>query len=346
MMTSNAQGGVDIRLKRIAVVMAGLLFAITMLMLGITNLMQSNDVPDVDAPDVVEYELRPITLTGDASDANREHSGMAWYNEALYLLPQYPQGVVYRIPADELRAYLVGDVESITPATVPFVDDNVATQTGRFEGYEAIVFDGDVVYVTIEARDGGTMTSYLVEGRISAEGIVLDANSVRNIPQPANISNSAHEALVILNGMPTAIYERNAPAENAIAQRLNEDGETWQSIAMPPMFYRITDASEAEFGAFWVINYNFDDANQADQDALVSAFGIGESHRQYTHVERLLEMQFVDDRIQLTNSAPVYLALDDAARNWEGLVRFDDGWLVITDKFPSTLLAYVIPLES
>jgi len=41
---------------------------------------------------------------------------------------------------------------------------------------------------------------------------------------------------------------------------------------------------------------------------------------------------------------PIQLKLinDDNSRNWEGIVRFgDEGFIIVTDKFPSTILGFV-----
>lgn len=45
----------------------------------------------------------------------------------------------------------------------------------------------------------------------------------------------------------------------------------------------------------------------------------------------------------VTNTPPIQLQLiDGVSRNWEGLVRLDErGFLLITDEFPETILAFV-----
>ena len=64
-------------------------------------------------------------------------------------------------------------------------------------------------------------------------------------------------------------------------------------------------------------------------------------------MERLIEFQIEDDAIHLVDAPPVQLALSPLrlARNWEGIVRLEEGdlngFLLITDRFPSTILAFV-----
>ena len=77
------------------------------------------------------------------------------------------------------------------------------------------------------------------------------------------------------------------------------------------------------------------------------ARGGGVSHAQSAHVERLVELQLQQTprAVVRTTTPPLYLRLANTPRNWEGVVRFDrdarHGFLMVTDRYPTTLLAYV-----
>jgi hypothetical protein len=64
-------------------------------------------------------------------------------------------------------------------------------------------------------------------------------------------------------------------------------------------------------------------------------------------VERLVEFQLSHAGIVLVDRPPIQLELPDnllgmIGRNWEGLVRLDErGFLLATDTFPGTILAFV-----
>jgi hypothetical protein len=62
-------------------------------------------------------------------------------------------------------------------------------------------------------------------------------------------------------------------------------------------------------------------------------------------VERLVELKQMPRAIVRTATPPLYLELANTPRNWEGVVRFDDdtrrGFLLVSDRHPTTLLAYV-----
>ena len=65
-------------------------------------------------------------------------------------------------------------------------------------------------------------------------------------------------------------------------------------------------------------------------------------------VERLVEFRLKDKKIDLTNRAPLELRLEGekTSRKWEALARYDnEGFLIATDKYPTTILAF-IPFSS
>ncbi|MDX2472862.1 MAG: hypothetical protein QNL91_04080, partial [Candidatus Krumholzibacteria bacterium] len=109
---------------------------------------------------------------------------------------------------------------------------------------------------------------------------------------------------------------------------------------------------------FWVINYSYP-AERAKLDPApdpeLLRFGDPDTFDAETCVERLLELRIVrtclrGDYIERTDTPPVNLTLrpDGQCRNWEAAVRLDErGFLLMTDKYPGTLLAFVpYPLEN
>ena len=106
----------------------------------------------------------------------------------------------------------------------------------------------------------------------------------------------------------------------------------------------MTDATAVdENGRFWIINYFYpgDKELQTDNDDWREG-SWGATHLIYDQVERLIELQWTNEGITFTRTPAMLLELpDDEARNWEGLVRFNEGFLLATDKFPTTILAYV-----
>lgn len=337
---------VNIELKRISITVAAVLFAITGLMLGFTEYLQRQP------PSATNAEVTPelISLSGPITDATTEASGMSWYGDWLVILPQYPErDGVYLLPKDSLLTSINSDdAAPLIPELINFESQGLPRQIPGFEGYEAIVFVEDRVYLTIEA---GSRGSYLVQGMIdlTEQQITLDAESLTEIPQPATISNRAHEALVVLDGEIIAFYENNDESvEEPVAARYSLDLEPLDALPMAQLPYRLTDATASDTeGRVWVMNYLFpgDAQKTPDTDPLTVVYGEGASHAQSPHVERIVALDIDGDRVRLVDQPPLQLVLIEDPRNWEGIVRLDDrGFLVVTDRFPGTLLAFV-PLD-
>ena len=319
---------------------------------------QKGDVTKIDNfKTLVENPVIEISLSGPASESRSEISGMAWCGTNLILLPQYPDRFeeghvdhVFSIPKVAIDAYLSGETpEAIEPQMVPFDGGDLEKTIKGFEGYEAIIFTGDQFYVTIEARAGGEMAGYVVSGRVDGDcmGLSLDPDSLQSLPPQANISNMSHETLVFFQDHLYAMYEANGlnVNSNPVAHIFDAELGAHTEMDMPNIEYRITDATEADrTGIFWAINYFFpgDEDLVPAEDQIALTFGAGTTHLQSETVERIIKLRVDENGIVLVEQEPIYIKLlEDDSRNWEGIVRFGDGFLLVTDKFPRTILGFV-----
>ncbi len=307
-------------------------------------------------PDVTEVAVIEIALDGPITDANAELSGLGWYGDTLILLPQYPdfsgtETAVYAIPKATIEAYLDGSAtEPITPTSIPVIVDDLSNQISRFEGYESIDFIGEDAYLTIEASGGG-MRAYLIKGSIAPDlsTLTLDASNLTKIDRQAELGNKSDEALLVTDTQIVTLYEANGVEvnESPIAHLFNTDLSAAGTTSFPNIPYRVTDVTRLdENGRFWAINYNFPGSEdvQTDNDPLTQTYGEGATHAQSDRVERLVEFQYDADGITMIEQAPIQLQLldGDDSRNWEGIVRLNDqGFLLVTDKFPTTILGFV-----
>lgn len=283
---------------------------------------------------------------------------MAWYGDYLILLPQYPDfaggegdGAVYALPKADLLLYLAGGLPGpVEPLRIPFVAPGLATAIEDFEGYEAIAFQGDRAFLTIEASPGREMKGYLVSGTMAPDlsSLTVDTAVVTEIPPQSKETNRADEALLVVGGTIVTLYEVNGVAINAspVAHLFDTDLTPRGTVPFPQIEYRITDATDPDAnGRFWAINFFFpgDEELQVENEPLAERYGKGPTHAQNDTVERLVEFQYSDSGIRLTDTPPIQLdLLPIIPRNWEGLVRLDDlGFLLVTDLFPVTILGFV-----
>lgn len=303
-----------------------------------------------------EQAITVIPLTGPAAESRSEISGMAWYNDTLILLPQYPSrfrtadGVLFGIKKADILAFLDGSIsEPLLPTEIPLIAPQVERIDG-FEGFEAIAFSGDQVYLTIEAKPS-LMMGYLIMGSInpSLKELHLDLDSLKEIPPQSQIDNMTYEALLVTSNSVLSFFEANGLQNNPspYAQAFTLAGEHLQSIPMDHLEYRLTDVTPLDSdNHFWGINYFFpgDTKLTPKDDPLAIKHGEGPSHAASIAVERLIQFHYSTDGIAITDTPPIQLQLlpDDEARNWEALARLDQrGFLLATDKFPHTILAFV-----
>ena len=275
------------------------------------------------------------------------------------LLPQYPYhhknigaGYLFSISKEQIYNYLNSVTKNpIEPELIELVADGMEKFNEWGSGYEAIAFCHDTVYCVLELMDFSETDAYLVKGIMDSvkKIIILDSSTLIKIPSGINLPNLSFET-IIGNNKVIVIAESNGsniehkPSAVVFDKNLNYVG----LLLFPNIEYRITDATSLdENNRFWAINYFYPgEYSELDPapDSLVIRFGVGRSHLNSPVVERLLEFSLGKNGIRKTNTPPVYLPVKPGGdgRNWEGIARFEkEGFLVVTDRFPGSLLGYV-----
>lgn len=298
-----------------------------------------------------EATPRFLPLSGPITDPLAEISGMAWYGEWLVLMPQFPSrfgagdGIAFLLHRAEIEALLDGtSVEPLEPRALSIEAPGVSQIPG-FEGYEAVAFDGGRAYVTVEAEPqfGGPMQGWLLSGAIDEGATLLriDAESAIALDPQARLSNMTDETLVVLGSgsesIVHTIYEANGLLVNRkpLARRFSEDLSALETVPMASTEFRITDATAVDTSdRFWAINYFFPGDLKLRPGTLAEI--------QLPQIEQLLEYEIGENGISRTQNPPYPILLDVVPRNWEGLVRLEGrGFLLVTDRFPTTLLAFI-----
>jgi len=298
--------------------------------------------------------IAPIILemTGPLTDPQAEVSGMTWQGDTLVVLPENP---TLPAGADQLGFFLIDRAQilaaidgvtnaPITPRRVLCVTSDMSRVVPGFDGLEAVGVMGNRCFMTLEARDDTAMTSYLVCGDYDRGrgAIIMDLAGIVPIPLGPNIPNLTTETLVIADDRIIALAEANGHNVNPrpVARVYNAGLEYLGEMPLPNIEYRVTDATGVDRqNRFWVINYFYPpDAAKLRPPTVPTGC-----------VERLLELQITRDsvgheRIVRTESPPVVLIPlpDGECRNWEAVARLAGrGFLLMTDKYPGTLLAFV-----
>ncbi len=306
----------------------------------------------------LEVPIITLPLDGPIDDSQAEISGMDWYEDKLVLLPQYPErfgegdaGAVFVLEKDDILAYLAGESsDPLQPRPIPFISSGLANRIAGYEGFEAIAFAGDRVYLTVESSPQG-MLGYLVAGYVGGdlEFISLEAGSRLPIQPQTDIANFSDEAIVIFGNRLVTVYEANGRLVNAspVVHLFDASPQARDMLPFTNIEYRLTDATRIDdFGRFWMPNTFFigDIQLMTLDDPIADQYGKGVTHSQVIIVERLLEFQFSEQGIVRSDSSPILLQLaeDGMTRNWEAIARLDDmGFLIATDEHPETILAFV-----
>jgi len=320
----------------------------------------------------IENKLHEIQLSGYVTNKNSEISGMSWYNDNLILVPQYPEkkGAIYSLQKKDILAYINKVEKNKNPRPLSPKAISITTQYWEildgYEGYEAIVIDSKTgeSWLTIEFEPEESFPySIIVKGQLNKDMTSLTIDPIdyssyliQKISSQSKVTNMAEEALVLVPAEEMnkrqiiSIHEANGVEGQKLISAFifSNDLKNNKAVEMPRIPYRITDATEINSdGRFWVINcfYQGDRCLSVLKDGLIQFYNInqGKSHQRNLFVERLVELQYKNGKISLSNTKPIQLELkDDESRNWEGIVRLEEkGFLLITDKFPKTMLAFV-----
>ena len=314
----------------------------------------SPDTAQADGP--TEVAPQPLPLAAPLNRPGVEISGLTWHGDTLVVLPQYPTRAeggsqVYGLTRSALaQAVADSSAPPLAPIVLPFKAEGLSGHMPAYQGCEAIAFVGDRVYVVTEGQaEGPGMEGVLMRGRVTGGTQSIHVREVqgRSLPRQAALPNMSYEALTTREDTVIALFEANGARvnERPRAYRYGTDLEALGPVPFPTLEYRLTDATSLDDqNRFWVINYFFPgdrDHLRPAPDSLARRHGTGPTHRRAETVERLVEYRYTPRGVRRTDTPPLWLELGENPRNWEGLVRFGDGFLVATDKFPDTILAYV-----
>ena len=311
-----------------------------------------------DHKNIPEFDISKIELLGELSEKSSEISGLCWFNDKLLILPQYPQrfgsdhGKIFFIDKSELKKYIEGEQRTpINPSYYKIDLSKISRYFHSGSGFESISMIDTTAYFTVEYISQNKTETLLIKGVIdsTASEIFVDESTITTEPADIYIFNMSCESIVTYNDQIYPIFEafgknvNTAPKVSIFDRNLR----FLRKIDFPSVEYRITDVTNSDdSGRFWAINYFYPGDKMKlspESDNLIEMYGIGKTNNQYDPIERLLQFQIFDNQILLTQEKPIYIELsNNEGRNWEGIVKYDStGFIIATDRFPETILAYL-----
>ena len=269
-------------------------------------------------------------------------------------MPQYvnkSSPAFYFLTRRTLSNWLNGDRDqALTPQRIDIDMPDYGDLIEGYQGFEAICFIDKDAYLIVESKSNDKMKSYIVKGEIDIKNksLEIDKDVLKEIPLPFNMKNMGYESILKYKNNLMILFEANGVNVNSNpkASLYTFSLKRKKSFSFPNIEYRITDVSEVDHqGRFWALNFFWPGEKKLLQPApntLLINLSKGSTHKQFEHIERLVEFKIEGDSIIRTNNAPIYLELNKNSRNWEGLVRMNkNGFLLIVDEHPRTILAYI-----
>ena len=299
-----------------------------------------------------EVKVQEIQLSGLITDKKQEISGMDWYQDRLFLLPENMGGFLFSISKGEILDAIVGGKKvPITPKKTRFKTPDYSSLIKGFDGFEAIAFSEDKIYISIEAERDGKMIAYLAWGEINSKSLEVNIGEDHILPMntPIQLDNMSFESLLIDNNDIIMIYEANGSnlRKGARQNVFSPKNGITSHINFPNIEYRITDVTRMDNnGRFWAINYFWPGDKKLlspGEDNVLNKVKQGSTHSKSNQIERLIEFEMSAGEISISETKPIQLFLEsDESRNWEAIARLGNrGLLIATDKHPRMILGYV-----
>lgn len=300
-----------------------------------------------------------LSLSEKVSDRNGEYSGLCWYEDDLVLLPQYPsyfrkesgRDLIFLASKEEIAKSIKKKGEyNLALKEVEVINNLTYKILPGYEGFEAICYDGEYFFLSIEyntsAGEGVVVKAKMSDNK--RELTILNDEYIK-VPLASDIFNASYESMFCDDNYLYLIYEGNGKRVNkrAVVKKIAKDFSSIEDITMDSIEYRITDVTTFdESGDGWAINYfwpgNYKSYHPEDDTISNEYLDINNIEQ---GIERIIPLTLTDNGVIYDKSRePIYIKREfqDYSNNWEGIVRYKDkGFLIITDKFPTTVFQYI-----
>lgn len=308
----------------------------------------------------------PVTVINKGlSDSRYEFSGLAKWHNKILLVPQNRKHVidsVFMIDSSAIEAFLQNKIP--TPYTAFHFNnlkhvgadkdslyiDNMLLD--HYDGIEAAVVKGDTIFFSLETD---TSFGYLVKGIIDEKaGTIHMQSDSQHIPNTYAIRNAGYESLGLLPGKDAVIafFECNKDTLAAKAYMFNTKLNSkpvmveWER----PLYFRLSDVYALNDSELIAINHLFVNYKYpSERDAYINCLPLSIVEKQLTNggnidtcFTQIIKLTLKNNKL---NWQPVaFISLDDKD-NYEGIVPFKNGVLMIVDGEPGNNLCKMVYVQ-
>lgn len=303
-----------------------------------------------------------ISLPYPLREKYHQYSGLATSNKRLYLLPQNDtfskEWVIYSIKLDSIQLSINKTIpQDSLPYKTIHINKNGFSKSYGFQGFEAIVIKDSTVYLLVET-DTANKFCYIVKGKLNeSENTITLNEKCWELQRPSEkIYNAGFESLAWIESENKllALYEFNG---NASAGQIGYLIDT--SFASAPelvnsvsqLFFRLTDifyqnGEICGINLHWNGDYKRYKNNILKKEIRSKVPELGNllanninalKDSCYAAIVKTANFRTSQWKVERL----IGMKCDD--NNWEGLVRFEKGFLIISDanKTLKTTLHYL-----
>ena len=300
------------------------------------------------------FTILDLSLPAEISYFDNQFSGLYIGEDKLFLMSESrlqdkAEAKLYAFSLADLD-HKIKDSSFILPYkkyqiyNLDLLREKMKLKGDEYEGLEAIVINGNDVYLTVE-----TVTSspncYLLKGHLNYTNVVMDPDLLMPLPKPvtrngAHIYNAGYEAIGMFGGNLYTFFEYNSFPEDNYVKMISpgslEKGGEYHSIFADKIPFRVTDITRTGANEFTGINYFYKGGgkdeiyrvpkNQSSADRLIR-----DSTGAYRSYCRLISITFTG--MQFSWKTLWEFPDEYFSYNWEGIAAYNKGYFIINDKY-------------
>lgn len=277
-----------------------------------------------------------------------EYSGLAKWKGKILLIPQYPdkwENSIFAADSIDIDKAIAQKAKNGIPYTrIKFTNLDAIRQElkGTYQGFEGAVVLGNTIFFTLEFSE---QTCYLLKGYIYTEkgqaGIVLQPPYAIAKPRNAYV-NAGYESIGYAGGKDVAVFfEKNSDPKQASVWLVDTSFQQQPKPVLftKPMYFRLTDVFAAGNNRFIGINHYFNDyrRKQKEFNYYVGVENMDAATRQMNGVSPADSNYTAIVELSLSGGHMSWRTrrlIGYGDENWEGLVPFKKGFLMVVDEYP------------
>jgi hypothetical protein len=299
------------------------------------------------------FTVHPVSLPKELEFYDNQFSGLAISSGRLFLLSEsrlqdQAEAKLYTVQLADLDRKLLDTIyvlpyQKLPLNGLPALRAQMKAAGQDYEGLEAMLIDGDAIYLSVETATPSP-NCYLLKGRLNSTAVALDTTFLVTLTKPlaadgSHIYNAGFEAMTEAKKQLVAFFEYNSfPGQN-YAYSFSKHQISAKSIARQRPFnslpFRITDVTPVGRKHFTALNYFFKGGG-GDTIYRTPATDIPNTSRitgpsGFKNYCRLVDITFKNNRFTwqpLWEFPEQYMGY-----NWEGIAAYRGGYFIINDKY-------------